>query len=42
MIFTVSELIPGDVQHQAAWGPGQHNLVGGNPAQSRGLEQNDL
>ncbi len=29
--------IPGDVQGQAGWGPGQSELVGGSPAHSRGL-----
>ena len=34
--------IPGGIQGQVGWGPGQHHLVGGNPAHSRGLEQVDL
>jgi len=28
-------LIPGDVQGQVGWGPGQPELVGGSPAHSR-------
>ena len=34
--------IPGDVQGQAGWGPGQPHKVGGDPVHSRGLELGDL
>jgi len=34
--------IPGGIQGQAGWGPGQPDLVGGSPAHGRGLEQDDL
>ena len=34
--------IPGGIQLQAGWGPGQPDLVGGSPAQGRGLELVDL
>lgn len=29
--------IPGGVQHQVGWGPGQANLVGGNPTHGNGI-----
>jgi len=34
--------IPGDVQGQVGWGPGQPGLVVGDPAQGRSLELDDL
>jgi len=33
--------IPGGVQDQAGWSPGHPALVGGNPADVRGVEHND-
>jgi len=29
-------LIPGDIQSQVGWSPGQSDLVGGNPSHVRG------
>jgi len=34
--------IPGGVRDHAGWGPGQPELVGGNPVHGRGLELDDL
>ena len=34
--------IPGGIQGQAGWGPGQPDLVGGVPAHGGGVELNDL
>ena len=34
--------IPGGIQGQAVWGPGQPDLVRGNPDHSRGLELNGV
>ena len=33
--------IPGGIQDQAGWSPGHPALVGGNPADVRGVELND-
>ena len=35
-------LISRGIQGQAGWGPGQADLVVGNPANGRGLELDDL
>ena len=35
-------LVPGGVQGQVGWNPGQPDLVGGNPAHCMGLELDNL